>query len=178
MGHLLVVNSFASLSNSLSKPSLHDISIVGNVYIDEKSVIGKYNYLGAYGKNSKFKIGKRVNIGMFSQMACINEINIEDDVLFGPNVYVADYNHEFTDISKPISMQGLRKYSRGVIIKQNSWIGKNTVIIGSVTIGKHCVIGANSFVNKDIPDYCVAVGNPCRVVKKYNFVTGLWEKVN
>ena len=53
----------------------------------------------------------------------------------------------------------------------------NVVICGNVHIGKHTVIGAGTFVNKDIPSYCVAVGNPAKVVKKYNFERGEWEKV-
>lgn len=49
---------------------------------------------------------------MFCQMATVTEIKIEDDVLFGPNVYVADYNHQYKDINKPISMQGLKKMKK------------------------------------------------------------------
>lgn len=50
------------------------------------------------------------------------------------------------------------------------------VIAGTVTIGKHCVIGANSVVTKDIPDYCVAAENPCKIIKRYSFETKQWEK--
>ena len=46
-----------------------------------------------------------------------------------------------------------------------------------VTIGKNSVIGANSVVTKDIPDYCVAVGAPAKVIKKYDFESGKWLKV-
>ena len=42
------------------------------------------------------------------------------------------------------------------------------MIVGNVKIGKHCVIGANSIVNKDIPDFCVAVGCPAKIIKSYN----------
>ncbi|MFQ7550955.1 MAG: DapH/DapD/GlmU-related protein [Blautia marasmi] len=48
---------------------------------------------------------------------------------------------------------------------EGSYIGINAVIIGDVKIGKHCVIGANSVVTKNVPDYCVAVGSPARVIK-------------
>ena len=51
-------------------------------------------------------------------------------------------------------------------IGDGSYIGINAVIVGNVRIGKHCVIGANSVVTKDVPDYCVAVGSPARVIKK------------
>lgn len=50
------------------------------------------------------------------------------------------------------------------------------VVIGQIKIGKHCIIGANSVVNSDIPDYCVAVGSPARVIKKYDFSLGRWVK--
>lgn len=46
------------------------------------------------------------------------------------------------------------------------YIGINAVIVGNVKIGKHCVIGANSVVTKDVPDYCVAVGSPAKVIKR------------
>lgn len=65
----------------------------------------------------------------------------------------------------------------GVSIGDDTWIGTNVVIAGTIKIGKHCVIGANSVVTTDIPDYCVAVGSPCRVIKKYNKSSGLWEKM-
>lgn len=44
-------------------------------------------------------------------------------------------------------------------------IGMNSVSVGNVNIGKHCVIGANSVVTKDVPEYCVAVGSPTKVIK-------------
>ncbi len=51
------------------------------------------------------------------------------------------------------------------------------VITAGVTIGKHSVIGAGSVVTKNVPEYSVAVGNPARVIKRYNFDSGQWEKV-
>lgn len=45
-------------------------------------------------------------------------------------------------------------------------------------IGRHCVIGAGSMVNKDIPDYCVVVGSPARIIKRYNPQSGQWEKTD
>lgn len=64
-----------------------------------------------------------------------------------------------------------------VIIGEGSWLGTNVVVVGKVRIGKHCVIGANSVVTKDIPDYSVAVGIPAKVIKKYDFANEEWVKV-
>ena len=65
----------------------------------------------------------------------------------------------------------------GVCIGDDTWLGTNTVIAGTVRIGRHCVIGANSVVTEDIPDFCVAAGNPCKVIKKYNSCTKSWERI-
>ena len=62
-------------------------------------------------------------------------------------------------------------------IGKGSWIGTHVAIIGDVHVGKHCVIGANSVVTKDVPDYSVAIGIPAKVIKKYNFEIKKWEKV-
>ena len=63
-----------------------------------------------------------------------------------------------------------------VIIGEGSWIGENVCIIGA-SVGKHCVIGANAVVTKDIPDYCVAVGTPAKIIKKYDTKIKKWIKV-
>ena len=128
-------------------------------------------------RDTSIKWGQGVNIGMFSRLACINEISLGNTVLTGPNVFISDHNHAYEDVEKPISAQGNIGNNNKVIIDDDCWIGTNVVICGNVHIGKHIVIGAGTFVDKDIPSYCVAVGNPARVVKKYNFERGEWEKV-
>lgn len=64
-----------------------------------------------------------------------------------------------------------------MVIRRDTWIGTNVSIIGNVNIGKHCVIGANSVVTHNIPDYSVAVGCPARVIKRYDFNQNKWVKV-
>lgn len=62
-------------------------------------------------------------------------------------------------------------------IGNGSWIGTHVAIIGDVHIGKHCVIGANSVVTKDVPAFCVVAGIPAKVIKRYNSETQQWENV-
>jgi acetyltransferase-like isoleucine patch superfamily enzyme len=90
-------------------------------------------------------------------------------------VYISDHGHEFHDVSKPIACQSIRKVAE-VKIGANTWIGKNSVILPGVTIGKHCVIGANAVVSHDIPDYSVAVGVPAKVIQMYNKHKECWER--
>lgn len=86
-------------------------------------------------------------------------------VLLSPNVYITDYDHEYRNLEVPVIDQGIVQKGQAVSIGDGSYIGINTVIVGNVKIGKHCVIGANSVVTKDVPDFCVAVGTPARVIK-------------
>ena len=81
-------------------------------------------------------------------------------------MYITDCDHEYRDINVPVIDQGIAQRGQMVSIGEGSYIGINAVIVGNVKIGKHCVIGANSVVTKDVPDYCVAVGSPARVIKK------------
>ena len=63
------------------------------------------------------------------------------------------------------------------LIGKNVWIGEGVCIMPGVSIGKGCVIGAHSIITKDIPDYCIAVGSPARVVKKWDEATAAWIRV-
>lgn len=85
-------------------------------------------------------------------------------------------NHNYSDIKRPIKDQGF--VSKGpLVIKDNCWIGAHSTIVGNVTIGVGCVIGANSVVTSDIPDYSVATRVPARVLKQYNKKTEKWKNV-
>ena len=124
-----------------------------------------------------FRIGANTDIGTRNRIG--GNVIIEDHVLFGPDNYISSIDHTYSDVNTPIIYQGgysvCKNGHNELKIGEGSWIGTHCAIIGDVHIGKHCVIGANSVVNTDIPDYSVAVGMPARVVKKYNFSTGKWE---
>ena len=64
------------------------------------------------------------------------------------------------------------------IFGDGTWLGANVVVVGNVSISKQCVIGANSVVTKDIPDYCVATGLPAKVIKQNDFNQKIWIKAN
>lgn len=127
------------------------------------------------GDDYKIIIGNKVTIGQNSKINAIKAITIHDNVLIGPNVYIADHRHAYTDPTQPIRFQGVDNI-RPVIIRENCWIGANCVINPGVQIGRHAVIGANSVVTKSIPDYAVAVGSPAHIIKQYNTTTKRWEK--
>ena len=91
-------------------------------------------------------------------------------VKFGDNVFIAP-NCAFYTAGHPLDAkrrnQGL-EYAKPIKVGSNVWFGGNVIVLPGVTIGDDCVIGAGSIVNKDIPSNVVAVGNPCKVIKKIN----------
>ncbi len=117
------------------------------------------------------QIGKRCTI------SATNRVTIEKNVIMAANIHITDHNHEYKQVGIPIMYQGVTSFTNEVVIGQGSWIANNVVISGNVHIGLGCTIGANSVVNCDIPDYCVAVGSPAKVIKCFDRVSGEWIKV-
>ena len=112
------------------------------------------------------RIGQGSEIGERCRISIANSLNIGEKVLLSPNIYITDCDHEYRNLKIPVIDQGVVQKGQTVTIGDSSYIGINAVIVGNVKIGKHCVIGANSVVTKNVPDYCVAVGSPAKVIKK------------
>lgn len=116
-----------------------------------------------------------VSIEQNIHLTCANSIEIGSNTAIAANVTITDINHPYTDISLPVERQNLEISQ--VVIGEDCKIYNGAIILPGVHIGKHCVIGANSVVTHDIPDYSVAVGSPARVIKYYDFATSQWLKV-
>jgi acetyltransferase-like isoleucine patch superfamily enzyme len=119
------------------------------------------------------KIGNNTIIGLSSVI--IGPVQIGDGVMLAQNIVVSGLNHSFESITISPSKQPVN--TKLIIIDNHVWIGANVVITAGVHIGKHAIIGAGSVVVKNIPDYSVAIGNPAKVIKTYNFESENWEKV-
>jgi len=148
------------------------ITIGYKVHISEGSWIFAYKRID---KDPKIHINDGTYIGRFTHIVSMSGVTIQQNVLISDKVYISDNLHEYKDIDIPIKSQKI--LDRGPIsIGENTWIGENVCVIGS-SIGKHCVIGSNSVVLSNIPDYSVAVGSPAKVIKRYNQITKDWERV-
>ena len=128
--------------------------------IGENCYIEPPLYANWAGKNCHF--GKWVYANFNLTLVDDTHIYVGDYVLFGPNVTVATAGHPI----EPDLRSKTYQYNFPVKIGRNCWIGAGTVIVPGVTIGENTVIGAGSVVTKDIPANVVAVGNPCRVLRK------------
>jgi acetyltransferase-like isoleucine patch superfamily enzyme len=119
-------------------------------------------------------IGDDSRIGLGSVL--IGPVTIGNQVILAQNIVLSGLNHTYTDVTIPIRLQKVT--TAPIIVEDEVWIGANAVITAGVTIGKHSVVAGGSVVTKSIPPYSVAVGNPARVIRKYDFEKGEWVKVS
>ena len=131
---------------------------------------------GNNDKSIKIDIGPDCGIGMGATISAAMSITFGDHVLLARNVYISDHRHTYEGITSPIMQQGIGGMAP-VSIGRKTWLGQNVVVLPGVTIGEHCIIGANSVVKHDIPPYSVAAGAPARVVRQFDPAKGIWEKV-
>jgi len=136
------------------------------------TVIGPYVTLSAgvspeqdLGDVEVVSIGDRCLIGRGSGIVAHERVVVGDDVFTGHHVYITDANHGYEDPAIPPSRQFAPP--RPVSIGAASWLGHGTIVLPGSTIGRHVVVGAGSVVAGDLPDFCVAVGNPARVIRRY-----------
>ena len=140
------------------------------IKLKNKVSIGNFAWLNVKPKdNSEYSliIGENVYIGSNVQINAWESVIIDDDCLISDRVYISDANHNSSELNLPIKEQG-DSFIKAVFIGSGSWIGINVCILPGVNIGKGVIVGANSVVSKDIPDYAVVGGVPAKIIKFRN----------
>lgn len=165
-------------SNSIILKPYLQLSGYKNIKIGHNTTILTNSRLSVYGNSNdiNIQIGNDCYFAFgFSALASSQaKIIIGDNVLFASNVLVTNENHGINpELDIPYMSQPLS--AKNVYIGNGCWIGEQVCILSGVSIGEKCIIGAGSVVTKSIPDYCIAAGNPAKVLKKYNFETKRWE---
>ena len=148
-----------------------DVFPFNNFELGKKSIIEQFSTIN--NGVGDVIIGNKTIIGIGCTI--IGPVLIGDNVMLAQNIVISGLNHGYEMIDIPPSEQ--KAITKQIIIQDNVWIGANCVVTAGVNIGKHSIIGAGSIVTKSVPDYCVALGNPAKIIKKYNFENSLWERV-
>ena len=91
------------------------------------------------------------------------KITIKDDVLIGPRVFIASFNHNLKKNNIPVRLQG--DTGKPIVIGEDVWVGAHAIILAGVKIGKGAVIGAGSVVTKDVEPYAIVAGVPAKFIK-------------
>ena len=150
------------------------------IFIGSGVYINKFTWLACSPLTGdaacKLLIGDGTYIGRFGHIYATSGIEIGKKVLIADKVYISDNLHGYQQIDVAIIDQTIIQANK-VFIGDGAWLGENVCVIGA-SVGKNSVIGANSLVNKNIPDYCVAAGAPAVIIKRYNFETNCWQKTD
>lgn len=156
-----------------------------NIYIDKGFTSGYRCRLESIHTDrgyGKIIFGKNVKIGDNVHIASASKITIGNNVLMASNILITDLDHgkyNGDNQDTPFSIPDERLInSIEVKIGDNVWIGENVVILKGCHIGSGSIIGANSFVNKDIPKNCIVAGQPLKKIKTYDEITNKWEIFN
>lgn len=122
----------------------------------KRLIIGNNSYIG---RETFISTGKLISIGEF--------------FFGGPHCSIIGVNHVF---SNPIFsyLLGECTLDKEIIIEDNVWLGDNVSLIGNVKIGRGSIIGAKTLVTKDIPPFSIAIGNPCKIYKRFDFTKNEW----
>lgn len=152
------------------------VSIEGikKIFIGKRVRIYPNVRLEVHGKNSKLIISDNVGIAQNVHITTGSELTIGKDTTILANVFITDIDHDYSQLNVPIlNQQNIIKKTE---IGENCFIGIGAAIQAGTILGKQCIVGAHSVVRGEFPDYCVIVGTPARIVKKFNFETNKWEK--
>lgn len=115
------------------------------------------------GGDGKLMIGSGTTINEQTIIAATTDVQIGENCLLAPRVYVLDVDHEYATRDIPISRQGYR--SSPVRIGNDVWVGTQAVILRGVTIGDGAIVAANSVVTRDVAPYTIVGGAPARLLK-------------
>ncbi|KLE04693.1 lipopolysaccharide biosynthesis protein [Aliarcobacter butzleri L353] len=152
---------------------------IGNfkrIFIGNKVRIFPGARIEVVDENSSIVFEDNISIGQNFHITSGGNLVIGKNTTFTENIMVTNIDHDYQEIDKHILKQ---KYIiKETKIGENCFIGYGAVIQAGTILGKQCIIGANAVVRGHFPDYCVIVGAPALIVKRYDKKSGVWKKTN
>lgn len=139
--------------------------------LGDKSIIEDFSAIN--NASGDVIIGHHTLIGMGNVI--IGPVTMGNHIILAQHVVLSGLNHIYEDVTKPIVDQNVR--TAPIVIGDDCWIAANVVITAGVTIGKHSVIAAGSVVTKDVPPFCIAAGNPAKVIRRFEEGSGEWVRI-
>jgi virginiamycin A acetyltransferase len=163
-------------NEAFPNPNIPSLCYIKNVVKNPNIIVGDYTYYDDVDGAAEFEkhvthfydfIGDRLIIGKFCAIAkgiefVMNGANHRMDCATTYPFYImgGDWGSAIAPVKEELPLKG------DTVVGNDVWIGQNVTVMPGVHIGDGAIIGANSVVAKDIPPYAIAVGNPCRVVRK------------
>ena len=117
-----------------------------------------------------------VSIEQRCHITAADELIVGKNTIISFDVMMTDVDHDYYALNTPIGQQAL--HVKKTRIGENCFLGGGVKIQAGTILGKHCVVGANAVVRGEFPDYCVIVGIPAKIVKRYDVITKQWKKTD
>lgn len=156
------------------------ISRPDRIFLGDDVTILEHSWLSVVasvpGVEPTLTVGSRSSIGRFSHVACVGSITIGDGVLTSERVFIGDTYHGYEDPERPVIDQPMADPAP-VVIEDGAFLGIGSCVLMGTTVGRGACVGAGAVVASDVPPWTVVVGNPARVVKRFDESTGTWEPV-
>lgn len=134
------------------------------IQIGENSFIDSFVKIKPAGGMGDVIIGTNCFINSGCVIYTGNGVKIGNDVAIAANCTFASTNHEYSDRSTPIRLQGFRPSKGGIRIGNDVWIGANCVFLDGATVGDGSVIAAGSIVRGEVPPFSVCAGSPIKII--------------
>lgn len=151
-----------------------NISLGDDVYVGYRTTLAAVPLTGS--PTCTLEIGTGTNLGSFNHVYATRSVMIGANVLTANGVYISDNLHGYEDVTRPIKQQAVRQVA-ATHIGDGTWLGHNACVFGA-RIGRNCVVGANSVVTRDVPDFCVVAGAPARIIRRYDESAGTWRSTD
>jgi acetyltransferase-like isoleucine patch superfamily enzyme len=144
-------------------------------------IAGPNLILDVLAPDAVLTIGDRLVVNHAVHIGCMQSVTIGNDVLMASGVYVSDHSHgSYTgDNQSPPTMPPNKRpiVCKPVVIGDNCWLGERVCVLPGVTIGSGTIVGANAVVTNDLPENCIAVGIPAKVIKVWDAASSTWASV-
>ena len=128
------------------------------------------------GNNASIVFEENISIGQNLHITSASQLLVGKNTTILESVMITNIDHDYQEIDKHILEQ--KHIISETKIGENCFIGYGAVIQAGTILGKQCIVGANAVVRGHFPDYCVIVGVPARIVKRYDEVSRKWKKTN
>lgn len=147
-----------------------------NVRVGENSILSEDVWLNANNLQNnvnRILIGNNCHIGRRNFFSTATRIEIQDYSFTGVDCHFLGCGHVINSPMVPYVASGITK-GQPIVIGINCWLTTSVTVLQGVKIGYGSIIGARSVVNHDIPPFSMAIGNPCKVIKRFNFQSNEW----
>lgn len=156
------------------------VTTPGRIFLGDDVTILEHAFLSVVaavpGVTPTLRIGDRTRIGRFAHIACVGTIEIGADVLTSERVFIGDTYHGYEDPALPVLRQPMAP-PQPVRIEDGAFLGIGCAVLLGVTVGANAYVAAGAVVTEDVPPRTLVVGNPARVVRRWDDGAEQWVDV-